>query len=81
MLLSDQHGVSLSYLYVFFGIAAISGGYTSAMHLGVALGAALGGVVIAKGSLEMTPLVGALMTTLALAAAGLSLMAGARRKL
>lgn len=46
---------------------------TSAMHLGVALGAALGGVVIARGSLEITPLVGALMTGFALAAACLSL--------
>jgi DHA1 family purine base/nucleoside efflux pump-like MFS transporter len=149
------HGVSLSYLYVFFGIAAICGGYcggwlsdrlgfkralvlipalftlvmallpwatgslasflalyalwmalswtispvvqnyllhtapgsgeanvginTSAMHLGVALGAALGGVVIAKSSLEITPLVGALVTASALAAACLSLMAGARQ--
>ncbi|KAA0950230.1 MULTISPECIES: hypothetical protein [unclassified Pseudomonas] len=50
-------------------------------ELGVALGAALGGVVIAKDRLEMTPLMGALMTALALAAACLSLMAAARRKL
>lgn len=46
---------------------------TSAMHLGVALGAAIGGIVIAQGGLLLTPLVGALVSALALVAACLCL--------
>jgi len=47
---------------------------TSAMHLGVALGAACGGLVIAWQSLAWTPAVGALVSALALMCALASLL-------